>query len=92
MLPKEDMKTMKTFKSKNPNASKLNKKNVLLTFIQLQKELLGYLELSKTKNLDKIRTKITLPLLTFKLGDTFRFVIYHNERHIVQAKKVLHLL
>lgn len=89
MLPKEGMKTMNTFKSKNPNASKLSKEKVVLTFIELQKELLEHLELAKTKNLDKIKTYTTLPIIKFKLGDTFRFVIHHNERHIVQAKRVL---
>ena len=92
MLPKEGMKTMKTFKSKNPNASNLDKEQVLLTFIQLQEELLSHLETGFSKNLDKIKTYTTLPILKFKLGDTFRFVIHHNERHIVQAKKVLNAI
>lgn len=90
ILPKEGMKTMNTFKSKNPNLSVLDKEKVLLTFIQLQEELLNYLEIAKNKNLDKIKTKTTLPLLKFKLGDTFRFIIHHNERHIVQAKRAIH--
>lgn len=89
MLPKENMKTMKTFKSKNPNASKLDKNEVLLTFIKLQEELLCHLETGFSKNLDKVKTYTTLPILKFKLGDTFRFVIHHNERHIVQAKKAI---
>ncbi len=91
MLPREGMKTMNTFKSKNPNASKLNKESVLLSFIQLQEELLNHLEIAKSKNLDKIKTKTTLPIIKFKLGDTFRFVIHHNERHIVQSKRVLEI-
>ncbi len=89
MLPKEGMKTMNTFKSKNPNASQLDKEQVLLTFIKLQEELLVHLNTGYTKNLNKIKTRTTLPILKFKLGDTFRFVIHHNERHVVQAKKVL---
>jgi hypothetical protein len=89
MLPKEGMKTMNTFKSKNPNASKLDKEQVLLTFIKLQEKLLVYLNTANSKNLDRIKTKTTLPILKFKLGDTFRFIIHHNERHIVQAKRVL---
>lgn len=89
MLPKEDMKTMNTFKRKNPNASKLDKDQVVPTFIKLQKEMLSYLEIAKSKNLNKIKTYTTLPILKFKLGDTFRFVIHHNERHVVQAKRVL---
>lgn len=92
MLPKKGMKTMNTFKSKNPNASKLNKEQVILSFIKLQEELLSYLKLARTKNLDKIKTYTTLPIIKFKLGDTFRFVIHHNERHVVQAKGVLESL
>lgn len=89
MLPKEGMKTMNTFKSKNPNQSKLNKETVLLTFIQLQETLLQLLEVAKSKNLDKVKTRTTLPIIKFKLGDTFRFVIHHNKRHIFQAQKAL---
>ncbi len=91
MLPKEGMKSMNTFKSKNPNASKLDKEKVLLSFMQLQEELLNYLEVAKSKNLDKIKTKTTLPIIKFKLGDTLRFVIHHNERHVVQSKRALRI-
>ncbi|MBE7651838.1 DinB family protein [Tenacibaculum finnmarkense] len=88
MLPKEGMKTMNTFKSKNPIYSKLDKKVVLERFIKLQKELLNLLELANNIDLTKTKTAITLPILKFRLGDTFRFVIYHNQRHIIQAKNI----
>jgi hypothetical protein len=89
MLPKEGMKKMKTFKSKNPIHSQLNASQVIATFIQQQHVFLELLAIAENKDLTKIKTSITLPLLKFRLGDTFRFVIYHNERHIVQAKRVL---
>jgi hypothetical protein len=89
MLPKEHMKKMKTFKRKNPINSNLDKETVIKKFIYQQEQMLNLLALSKNKNLNKIKTSITLPLLKFKLGDTFRFVIYHNERHIVQAQNIL---
>lgn len=89
MIPKEGMKTMNTFKSKNPIYSKLKKETVLNQFLTYQEELLDLLEISKNKNLNKIKTSITLPLLKFKLGDTLRFIIYHNLRHIEQAKRAL---
>ncbi|WP_370408300.1 hypothetical protein [Tenacibaculum dicentrarchi] len=88
MLPKEGMKTMNTFKSKNPIYSKLDKKVVLVRFITLQKELLNLLELANNIDLTKTKTAITLPILKFRLGDTFRFVINHNQRHIIQAKNI----
>ena len=89
MLPKEGMKTMSAFKSKSPKYSKLNVNDVLTRFIAFQSELLTLLESAKKVDLTTVKTAITLPLLKFRLGDTFRFVIYHNERHIVQAKKAL---
>ena len=89
MLPKEKMKTMNTFKSKNPLNSNLEKEKVLHKFINQQEEMLILLKMAKNKNLNKIKTSITLPLLKFKLGDTFRFVIYHIERHLKQAENVL---
>ena len=92
MLPKDDMKVMSTFKSKNPIHSTLNREKVLLNFIKQQKEMLILLKLAKGKSLNKIKTSITLPILKFRLGDTFRFVIYHNERHLKQAKNILNNL
>jgi len=85
MKPKEKLNKMSTFKDKNPLGSKLDTK-VIDKFLDQQKNMLYLLKKAKEVNLNKIRTSITLPILTFKLGDTFRFVIYHNERHIVQAK------
>ncbi|WGH76562.1 DinB family protein [Tenacibaculum tangerinum] len=90
MLPKEGMKTMNTFKSKNPIHSKLDAQKVMADFLDNQFELLRLLEVAEEKDLTKIKTAITLPFLKFRIGDTFRFVIFHNERHIVQAKKALH--
>lgn len=89
MLPKEGMKTMNTFKSKNPKYSVLKTNDVLTRFIAFQTELLILLESAKKVDLTSVKTSITLPLLKFRLGDTFRFVINHNERHIQQAKKAL---
>ena len=89
MLPKKGMKTMNTFKNKNPIYSTLDTKRVLNNFLELQKELLELLILAKKVDLTKTKTAITLPILKLRLGDTFRFVIYHNERHIEQAIKAL---
>jgi hypothetical protein len=92
MLPKENMKTMNTFKGKNPVNKKLNSEKVLQNFIEQQEQILNLLELAKGKNLTKIKTSITLPFLKFRLGDTFRFLIYHNERHIIQAENIIKIL
>ncbi|MGL6127923.1 DinB family protein [Chryseobacterium artocarpi] len=88
MLPKEKLNKMKTLKTMNPIHSQLNKE-VVEKFILQQKQWLELLEKGREIDLGKTKTSISISkLITLKLGDIFRFVIYHNERHIVQAKNV----
>lgn len=89
MLPKEKLNKMKAFKSMNPIHSNLYKTTIMF-FIDQQKELLDLLNTAKLMNLNKVKTSISITtLIKLKLGDTFRFFIYHNKRHVVQAQKVL---
>lgn len=89
MLPKENLNKMKAFKSMNPIHSSLSK-NTVMIFIDQQKQLLDLLNASRNVNLNKVKTNISITtLIKLKLGDTFRFFIYHNKRHVVQAQKVL---
>lgn len=85
----EDLNKMKTFKSMNPINSKLNIKT-LEKFINQQHQIIELLDKSKNVNLDKTKTAISISkLINLRLGDTFRVLIYHNERHIRQAEKTL---
>lgn len=88
MLPKEGMKTMKTFKSKNPSQAEVDL-NVIQQFIEQQKKWLSLLEKAKHVDLNKNFCNLTIPIVKMNLGSTLRFTIYHNERHIVQAKACL---
>ena len=89
MLPGEKVKKMKTFKSMNPSGSKLDK-NVLTRFISQQKKILELLDRSRKVSLNKTKTSISISkFIKLKLGDTFRVVIYHNERHVEQARRVM---
>jgi len=89
MLPKEKPNKMKTLKTMNPIHSQLNK-DVIDTFIKQQEKMLELLEKAQDIDLEKIKTSISISkLIKLKLGDTFRFVIYHNERHIEQIKRIL---
>ena len=89
MLPKEKLNKMKAFKSMNPIHSNLSKTTVTV-FIDQQKQLLDLLNVARLVNLNKVKTSISITtLIKLKLGDTFRFFIYHNKRHVVQAKRVL---
>ena len=85
MLPGEKVKKMKTFKSMNPSGSKLDKK-VLTRFIDQQKKMLELLDRARKVSLNKTKTSISISkFIKLKLGDTFRVVIYHNERHVEQG-------
>jgi hypothetical protein len=82
-------KKMRTFPSKNPEGNLLTK-SVLHAFVAHLKELIELLKLARNKDLQKVKTSITLsPWIKLRLGDTLRFVIYHNWRHIDQAKRAL---
>lgn len=92
MLPKEKLNKMKTLKTANPIHKQLNK-SVIDEFINQQNKMLELLEKSKIIDLEKTKTSISISkLITLKLGDTFRFVIYHNLRHVKQADHILKVL
>lgn len=85
----EDLNKMKTFKSMNPANSELNIQT-LEKFLNQQQQIIELLNKSKNINLDKTKTAISISkLIKLRLGDTFRVLIYHNERHIKQAEKTL---
>lgn len=89
MAPKENLNKMNTFKDKNPIHSFLDKK-VLDVFLTQQSELLEALELSHQVSLNKVRIGTTLSrLIRLKLGDTFRFFINHQMRHVEQINKII---
>lgn len=89
MRPKEKLNKMKTFPDMNPNGSNLSA-DVLDTFIEQQYQMLELLTRSETIHLKKNKTSISIStILKLRLGDTFRVVIYHNERHIIQAQRAV---
>ncbi len=89
MLPKEKLNKMNTFKAMNPINSALNK-TTITEFIKQQQQFLDLLTASEHINLNKVKTSISITkMIKLKLGDTFRIVIYHNKRHVLQAKKIL---
>ncbi|MEP2669447.1 MAG: DinB family protein [Cyclobacteriaceae bacterium] len=91
MLPGENGKLnkMKTFKSMNPIHTRLDE-SVLTRFLDQQKQMLELLGRAGTVDLGKVKTAISISKwIKLKLGDTFRVVIYHNQRHMKQAAKVL---
>lgn len=89
MLPKAKLNKMKTFKEMNPINRNLNRE-VLDTFIGQQTKLLTLLQQARAVDLSRTKTSISISkLICLRLGDTFRFVINHQIRHIKQANDVL---
>lgn len=87
MLPKKGMIKMKTFADKNPNAEELNIE-VIDKFVEQQQKWLVLINKCSKVDLNKNSCRLTLPLLKMDMGSTLQFVIYHNERHVVQAKRL----
>lgn len=89
MLPKENLNKMKTFANMNPINSTLDKA-VITEFLEQQRKMLQLLEKARRHHLGKVKTNISISkLIRLKLGDTFRFVIYHNDRHMQQAERMI---
>jgi hypothetical protein len=66
---------------------------VINTFIDQQQYLLELLEKAREKNIGAIRTPVSISkLIRLKLGDTFRFLIAHKQRHFVQIDNTMVLL
>ncbi len=86
--PDSGKRKIKTFKKHNPPAS-LDAHAVVAEFIRQQEELLLLLREARSRNLNAIKIPTTLSsLIRMNLGDTFRFLVAHNERHIRQALRV----
>lgn len=89
MMMPSNTKKYKAFKGHIPPVN-LNAHAVLAIFIEQHETLLSYLKQARNVDLDKIRIPISITkLVKLKLGDTFQFIIAHDERHIQQAQRVL---
>lgn len=77
---------MKTPSDKNPSGSELSP--ITIDRFIKQQEMLKSL-LQRSRMVDLTKTKIPISIAKFiklRLGDTFRFLIYHIERHVIQAQ------
>ena len=82
-------KKHKAFKNHTPPQN-LDAHAVIAEFIQQQETLLRYLKQAQFTDLNKVKIPISLTRwIKLSLGDTFQFLIAHNERHVVQAKRLL---
>jgi uncharacterized damage-inducible protein DinB len=71
--------------TKQPDAQQM-----LNEFTAHQHQLLQILQIARTADLEHIRIPISInKWIRIKLGDTFRFLIAHQERHFIQIDNVL---
>ncbi len=83
---KNKMKTMKRFTF--PNS--LNVDTVMKEYIDQKIRLQHLLDTANDRDLNSIRIPITLTkMIKLKLGDIFRFLIAHEQRHMIQARNTL---
>ena len=89
MQPGNSTKKYRSPKDHTPVAD-LDAPAVIAEFIEQQERLIMYLRKAKSVNINATRVPISISKwVRLKLGDTFRFLIAHNERHLLQAKKHL---
>jgi len=85
--PDGSLKKMKSPKDKIPAASNLSMTTVD-RFLKQTEHLLHLLQLARNKDLTKAKTPISISkMIRLRLGDTFRFYVYHIERHVAQAER-----
>lgn len=85
--PYRKVKTFKSFDSgklpePNPRARE--------EFTELLEAFIAQIDKAAQVNLNKVKVTSAIgAIFRFKLGDAFRFITVHNDRHMVQAQKVL---
>lgn len=90
MLPKKEGKVnmaMRTFPKMDPKDSGVGHE-VIVTFKKDMNQMLDLIERAKSVGLRKTKCKLWLRWLKFNLGDTLRFMVYHNRRHMIQIEKL----
>lgn len=88
--PKDDgtIKPMKTFKSMNPTVV-MDAEPTLYEFFTLHQKFADLIEESRSFDLNKVKVNTALgPMVKLRLGDAFRFIIGHAERHLMQLKRI----
>lgn len=87
--PTSSNKPMKTSNEMNPVGSNLD----IDEFLKFEKNMIKVIELlnlSISYNWNTVKTKVSISkYVKIRIGDTFRFIVYHNERHFKQIENIL---
>ncbi len=91
MKPGPQTRKINTFKKANPvNFDPVPDRSAIEEFIRQQEEMLELLQLASDVDLTRTKTGTSLSeFVRLRLGDTLRVVIYHNWRHVEQARRAI---
>lgn len=94
MAPKAQKMTNKMRSPKDHvPAERLDSAKVLAEFLKGQSRLIAFLRQAEKNDIGKLKVPISISrFIKLKLGDTFRFLIAHQQRHFVQIDNVLKAL
>ncbi|GHE74649.1 MULTISPECIES: DinB family protein [Roseivirga] len=91
ITPKESgeiKNTMKTMKSMDPEKA-LDAQETIDEFFRIHRAFIGLMDQSRNYSLNKVKVPTALgPLVKLRLGDAFRFLLGHTERHLLQIKRI----
>lgn len=80
---------MPTFSILKPAQTTLDKEKTIKEFLKQQEQFLALLKKANQVNLQKIKVSSFVgSIVSFQLGDIFRFLIAHSQRHVLQAQNV----
>jgi hypothetical protein len=92
MMPRnvyEIRNKMKTPKSFVPGKGS-NVEQLFQEFLQHQQKLSQLLEVARRRNLNTIHIPVTINrFIRLRLGDIFRFLVAHEQRHMIQARNAV---
>ena len=72
----------------NPSSSSVDE-NIIRQFIDQQNDLVGYMK-TEVFEVEKITISSPVsPLITYSLMDAYRIIVTHEERHLLQALRML---
>jgi len=79
----------RTPKLLHPGKNSLDGRNVLERFLQHQDTIHDIISHVSSKDLERIKIPFYFTrVLNLRLGDKLRFIIAHNERHLLQAQRM----
>lgn len=79
---------LKTFKSMEPPQD-LDAQVVIDRFYAVHEEMIAVINKSRSINIDKVKIATALgPMVKLRIGEAYRFVLAHTQRHMVQLKRI----